>query len=440
MKTLQTEGMIYHGATIKVILACVICDTPARAFVKRVKGHSGYGGCDRCTQNGEWLGKIIFPETDAPLRTDVQFDEMTDDEHHLPGVGKSLFTQLSVGMVSRFPLDYMHLVCLGVTKKLLMLWMKGPVGIKCRIGSTAVNLLSEIITSYSSYIPREFHRKGRSLRDIDRWKATEYRLFLLYTGPVALSSVLSPVLYRNFLLFVTGITCLISPKLSRYFCDYAQELLCLFVHNFADLYGRDMLVYNVHALVHLSDDVKNFGPLDNFSAFAFESYLGEIKKMLRTPNQPLQQVIRRFSEKQSVGHPQRRKTTRTENENLRCKHTDGPLLRGMDAVTQYKEIQTPDIFISRSRGDNCVNINDEVCIIRNLILQSDNEKTVIYEKFIDKKDFFTYPLSSSNIGVYKVSQLSRHLEITLLRNVKNKYVLLPKDNEYIALPLLHREN
>ena len=60
-----------------------MCDAPARAFVKNVKGHTGYSGCERCVQSGEWVGKMTFPETEACLRTDIMFDEMSDEEHHL---------------------------------------------------------------------------------------------------------------------------------------------------------------------------------------------------------------------------------------------------------------------------------------------------------------------------------------------------------------------
>ena len=63
---------------------------------------------------------------------------------------------------------------------------------------------------------------------------------------------------------------------SKFFCEaynqYADQLLCRFVQQFVEIYGRDMLVYNVHGLVHLVKDVQNYGPLDNFSSFIFESF------------------------------------------------------------------------------------------------------------------------------------------------------------------------
>ena len=61
-------------------------------------------------------------------------------------------------------------------------------------------------------------------------------------------------------------------------CQYAHELLHLFVSQTGQLYGKDVLVYNVHSLIHLAADVQNFGPLDSFSAFPLENFLGKLKK------------------------------------------------------------------------------------------------------------------------------------------------------------------
>jgi len=106
---------------------------------------------------------------------------MTYEDHQH---GDSSLSQLNIGMVSQFPLDYMHLVCLGVMKKLLALWMSGPLHV--RIGNNMVQQISAGIYSLMEHLPREFLRKGRGLTEFERWKATEFRSFLLYTGTVVL--------------------------------------------------------------------------------------------------------------------------------------------------------------------------------------------------------------------------------------------------------------
>ena len=44
-----------------------------------------------------------------------------------------------------------------------------------------------------------------------------------------------------------------------------------FVRHFSELYGTNMVGYNIHNLIHLADDVARHGPLDGISAFPFEN-------------------------------------------------------------------------------------------------------------------------------------------------------------------------
>lgn len=56
-----------------------------------------------------------------------------------------------------------------------------------------------------------------------------------------------------------------------------------------------MVVYSVHNLFNLP--VRKFGPLDRCSCFPFESFSFKLKCLVRRPNLPLQQIIRRLSER-----------------------------------------------------------------------------------------------------------------------------------------------
>lgn len=142
----------------------------------------------------------------------------------------------------------------------------------------------------SKYIPCEFARKPRSLSELDRWKATEFRQFLLYTGPVVLTDVLPTALYNNFLSLSISIYLMLSPTLFAHYCDYADNLIKYFLEQFRSLYGVEEMVYNVHSLCHLADDVRRFGPLDGVSAFCFENFLGHLKRKVRKPQHILQQI------------------------------------------------------------------------------------------------------------------------------------------------------
>ena len=211
---------------------------------------------------------MTFPETDSLLRTDLEFNNQNNKERNH---GISLFQQLNIGMVSQFPIDYMHCVCLGVVKRLLSLWMKGP--LVCRQGLGFQRLVNERLKEVRGYLPREFLRKGRSLSDVERWKAVEFRQFLLYTGPIVLQGSLLEKFYEHFLMLFVTIYCLSSPLFVDNYCQYADQLLKAFVKEMGGLYGKNQYVYNIHSLVHLAEDVSKYGILDLFSAFPFESYL-----------------------------------------------------------------------------------------------------------------------------------------------------------------------
>ena len=233
MKELELTGVRNDtlNKMVPISVACFICDAPARAFVKQTKPHNAYYGCEKCIQKGVWAGKVTFPKIDSQLRTDSDFKEMVHEEHHC---NQTPLSELSVGLVSQLPLDPMHLVHLGVVKRLIWSWVKGPIGNGCRISSNICQQISASLTSCHPYVPREFPRKCRSFNEFERWKATEFRQFIIYSGAVVLKGKLPESFYHHFLLLTVSIFCLSSSMFLSTHCDYADDLLKLFVRNWAD--------------------------------------------------------------------------------------------------------------------------------------------------------------------------------------------------------------
>ena len=65
----------------------------------------------------------ISNDTKSTSENRYSFNE-TQEGHHR---GVSLFLQLhNLDIIHDFPLDYLHQVCLGVMKKLLLTWNRGP--------------------------------------------------------------------------------------------------------------------------------------------------------------------------------------------------------------------------------------------------------------------------------------------------------------------------
>ena len=132
LKNLMENGLSDGEKTISVLLKCITCDAPAKAMVKKVKMYSRYSGCDRCTQRGVWIGRMTYQDiTNIVARTDTSFRGQSDEEHHL---GLSPFCYLPIDIVKTFPIDYMHQVCLGCTKRLILTWMRGAREVKLSAG------------------------------------------------------------------------------------------------------------------------------------------------------------------------------------------------------------------------------------------------------------------------------------------------------------------
>lgn len=90
------------------------------------------------------------------------------------------------------------------------MWSKGK-DLTTRLPSQTVQTISEKLLMLRSYMPCEFNRKPRGLSEMDRWKATELRSFMLYWGPVVLKDCLPSEMYDNFMLFSVGMYLLLSP-------------------------------------------------------------------------------------------------------------------------------------------------------------------------------------------------------------------------------------
>jgi hypothetical protein len=345
MKALLVDGLVVGGKKYTILLKSVIADAPARAFLKCVKMHNSYFGCDRCTAKGAWIeGRVTYPELDAPLRTNIGFSQNQYTEHQC---GISPLNDICPELVTRCSLDYMHLVCLGVVRRMCNFWKKGHKNFG--LGGKCIEIISKNLLSLADNIPSDFVRKPRSLQFLDRFKATEFRLLLLYSGPVALKGVLSSEMYTHFMSLSLAMHILLSPKRCVEHCNYARELLRYFVANCHVFYGKAMVVYNVHSLLHIADDVENFKcALDNLSAFPFENYMQQLKRYVRSTTNPLQQVANRAHEIDIVAQTKSMLVQLNATKDSEKKHAFSCLKRDNCYLLRKKNY----IFITEIRTDD----------------------------------------------------------------------------------------
>lgn len=122
---------------------------------------------------------------------------------------------------------------------------------------------------------------------MEYYKATELRTFLLYSGQIVLKNNLKKQFYSHFLLLVYAIKILTCADTCCTYNDLASQFFKEFVRDYSVLYGSHLITYNVHSLIHLPMFVLKHGPLDNFSCFQYENYLGDIKKSIKSIKYPL---------------------------------------------------------------------------------------------------------------------------------------------------------
>ena len=71
--------------------------------------------------------------------------------------------------------------------------------------------------------------------------------------------------------------------------------------------------------------------------------------------------------------------------------------------------------------------------MRNILEDSPGNVLFVVEKFIQTDDFYTYPVESRKIGIFKVSKLSGQLEVFHSSDVVNKCFLMPHRHYHVAV-------
>lgn len=330
---------INETTSIKVIIDVLCCDAPARAFLLKIKYHSGFFSCSRCIIEGEYYKNRVcfpYPNIEITKRTHESYTNLMYEDHHTSTTPSKLIEIPNLNLVSSFSMDYMHLTLLGVTRKLILLWLsKGPVNV--RLNSLSIGKLNKSLLDIKQYITSDFVRKTRPINEINRWKATELRLFLIYIGPIVLKNVVKYEVYINFMSFNVAMMILLSPDHSH-IVQFADKLLHYFVESFEKLYGTEHVSFNVHGLLHIIDDYHRFGPLDNSSAFVFENFMKELKTKVRKHYQCLEQVINRYSELQNNVNPEQHNNLEQKFPKLEHIHQNGPVETNLTG-TQYKYLK-----------------------------------------------------------------------------------------------------
>lgn len=437
----QEEGIWYNDQQYEVKIHGASCDAPARAFITGTKSHTARNACPRCKtvgvhykKPGEKRGRETFPDLHAEQRTHQDFINQQPADYFKI---RTILLELDIDLVLDVPFDYMHLVCLGVVKKLLTHWFNRET-VQHLITREDVAELSRRLLFLHNTIPCEFARKPRSLDDLPRWKATEFRLFLMYIGPIVLKGILPDPLYDHFMVLHCAMKILSSSETCFRYNTFSKQLIHHFVRESTKLYGPHFITFNIHCLIHLSSDVLRFGPLDLFSCFPFENYLFVLKKWVRHSNYPLAQLVKRLSEEFNCEGPLQDIQISFFHANplLNSRHFNGPLPDDdidYSEFQQFKKVKYLFWDLRIRHPNNYIIIDDElesVVAIENFLLHENGSVFIVGSFFHNQRSLFLEPCDSFNIfSIQEVNHRSQLLSILPIELIKSKAFLISTFDE-----------
>ena len=445
---LYENGVQINNNLYRVKIYMINCDTPAKSFMCCTKSHSGFFSCTKCTQSGVSSNRILcFPNLSFTKRCNEVFRERClmlnssdsdSDENEFSAYDKFIIKRsclLNLTYLNFFddiPIDYMHCICLGVVKRLLC---AKPYGlfegkIPYKLSVQQKSLVNAEIKKIKSFTPREFARKPRDISEVSRWKATEFRDFLLYSGPVILQGKIHVSKFTNFLRLHVATRIFCSKELHEKFFYMAENLLKDFVGNCKREYSKSFISHNVHSLLHISDDVKKFGPLDSFSCFIFENFMKQIKKALRKHEKPLQQLVKRYSEGFFKMEIKSNENFTSLSKEFCPKEIDKVCFKTLKCCKFYFNIDSiADRFV--------ITKSKKIIEVQGFF----KEQEALYFfglTFKNKSSFYDEPIDSKLLSIFQISGIGEKLKIFNCNEIRYKLYPFPlKERTYIVMPILH---
>lgn len=426
LNILEKGGISFQNEIYEIKFRAFVMDSPARAFIMNTLSHAGYHSCTKCTVPGIRIAnRTVFHGVNYELRSDFTFRNRIHRNHHHSD-DTTMIERLPIDCVKMVPVDPMHNIYLGVMKQLLLLWIchkRMPYSMSAK----NIRLLSERILHIAKQLPSEFCRAPRPLKLLKRFKATEFRQFVLYTMVIVLEGLIPLKYYNHFLKLHCAVRILSTPDDCIRNNTLAHDLITDFVKEFGKLYGYQNSSFNVHSLLHLSQDVLNFGcTLDSYSAFKFENFLQYLKKLNRSNYRVLEQIRNRFFEKFSIDNYQ----GDFKKRKMRNKYDKFGNLTDVHMSNMHISVTAPNNYIISRTGAVCKIIK---------IHEDDTGFTLTLSKVRDISAFFLKPIPSNFLNIFVSNTDSTEDETFLLKVTETlgKVARVKINDKCFYLTLLH---
>lgn len=315
-------------------ITTVTGDFPAIAMLMRMKGPNGKYPCRYCKICGSYckLSKhYYYPHTCDDIKaycgSNLARSDMIKDMHLVAAAkrkelqtetgysGLSILLQLehSIYFPESFALDPMHLLS-NVSSLLYSHWTAGRGSTMPKskfhdddddevpdeaepeksyvLSKAMINALGDNIKDSRGYVPTAIARSPRSIaKHQGSYKAKEWETFLfLFSTPLLLGR-LPEYAMRHWQLLVSAFRLLYKNTNSHSEIDEVENLLQRFVVGYEKIYYNNdperlkACTSQIHSLLHLSENVRLFGPVFGFWQFPLERYVGTLERLATSKSQ-----------------------------------------------------------------------------------------------------------------------------------------------------------
>ena len=268
-------------------LKLVIADAPKRASLQGLKTHASTFGCPYCYARkieGKFPSSTFRGEerSDAELRRVSEAIAAGEDAGETRGIrGKSLLADVAnFDLIHDVPADAMHLVCLGVVRRMMTATYKVGKRQILPFEPAAVAPLNRALR-----LCRSLAKFSRRTRDFDPavYKSEEYRNFVLVFWPVILTTApRATVKIWLLTVYIVRAMCLPNDLYNRLDTEALETaLLRKWYVWFEKTFTADQCTYSAHVFSHL-DKVRRHGVLSKTSALRYENKYAIIKQNYRS--------------------------------------------------------------------------------------------------------------------------------------------------------------
>lgn len=424
MKSLESRELVIGGNQFfQVKLNAIVCDPISNSFITCTSMPNSIFGCSKCNQKANLDSDDCytnFPTTMtlATLRTDDDFKYLLPNDHHF---ALPLLAQLDLGLISQFALDYKIIVCKGVMRHMMNLWLRGR--LDYRMNKETQLKVSRDLIMMSGCCPREFTKRPRSLDEVSSWDATDWNDFLLYYSPIAMKGRMPQRYYVHFLYLHLAMRILMSSDASNAEANsfVLGQLLNTFIADFTTLYGNEMVDYNVHNLLHFEHIQQKIGSLKKLNGFVYEEQIEMLNTFIdASPDINLEEIGERIIDNSNA---------MVENKINELIHTSYPFI-DLNGDLVFK-----NFIVTTTEPDNHVIMRDAVVKVEAICRDpASRDITILARRYGTVEIMFQAPLSNQKLLlVSSLSQLNAFRTSDLIcKAVKINH---PKDGIFIQ-PLI----